>query len=831
MSIDNRKALPKSYELTIAEEGSGNQYSVVITDEIGRGGSCIVYKGERPESIGGDVRDRSVVVKEFYPAGLNIKRKRNRKLDISELSAQELDIYRNLQEHFTKGQSESVEFYDYYKGDQSLPSPFVYGEANNTVYAVSDPSKGRVLSGINFDALDLNRIASIMESICDAISKIHTKRRLYLDCKPDNFFYYYNNRDLQSKVYLFDFDTIVDIDDIQKGNYKFCSASKGWIPPEQHLVRNTTTKETGYRDPQHIGYHTDIFSVGAVFFWLLTQHKPTERDLRAIKEGTFDLVSESRFCSGADIEVIDLVQDLLQNMLQIDTAARQEMFRHYLSIRIVRKQFEALYGLTAGDNVHFEPLHTKMKHIETILLDSSEQINDANTKLDDILDSIEKQTNVKLDVVLDAIEKGTGESDKTLKEILDTLVDIKKKGEKPTVGEKLKNSVIDNESKRPKKGVVFILLAALVAGSMYLIIQNENQKRVKIQAAVLKDLFLSDEEGEGWGDSSGGRASYTMADVNSDVLGKSITFNTVADGRVGNEKNFVAARRSNTSDSWSADEISVEDGEIYTICLYVNNDNPNGTETIASDVCSFFSLPTNVNTEHHVIGYLNSENSMIPYYWDDVVLLSDEPVYLEYIDDSASYTNYKLGEVKIDNETITSGIPLGFDKLDGNIPGGYDFCGIVTIDVMVHKSVTAKLAMKTRLKGTTKWKEVINANVGDEVEFQIEFQNLKAETVEDIMIRDVLPDNIEYVEDSTYLYTSNYPDGIHVEENTLTTTGINIGSYTPKSNAFVRFTGKVVDKSLTKGGNQLVNWASSTNGESDADYELYRDDVSVMVNK
>ena len=65
---------------------------------------------------------------------------------------------------------------------------------------------------------------------------------------------------------------------------------------------------------------------------------------------------------------------------------------------------------------------------------------------------------------------------------------------------------------------------------------------------------------------------------------------------------------------------------VYTICLYVNNDNPNGAETIASGVCAFFSLPTNVNTEHHIIGYLNSDNSMISYYWDDVVLLSDEPI-------------------------------------------------------------------------------------------------------------------------------------------------------------------------------------------------------------
>ena len=121
----------------------------------------------------------------------------------------------------------------------------------------------------------------------------------------------------------------------------------------------------------------------------------------------------------------------------------------------------------------------------------------------------------------------------------------------------------------------------------------------------------------------------------------------------------------------------------------------------------------------------------------------------------------------------------------------------------------------------------MDAKIGDEVEFQIEYKNLTSETVENVMIRDILPNNLEYVKDSTYLYNANHQSGVQIVENTVTTTGINIGSYTTKGNAYVRFTAKVVNKNLACGGNQLVNWANVTVKAEVAG----KDDASVMVNR
>lgn len=346
-------------------------------------------------------------------------------------------------------------------------------------------------------------------------------------------------------------------------------------------------------------------------------------------------------------------------------------------------------------------------------------------------------------------------------------------------------------------------------------------------AAMVAGVTLTPAMVNAWGDSANGRPSYTIAEINAGKLGDTITFNSISDGKIGDEKNFVGAKVAGANvETWNADTINVKDGETYTIRLYVHNNSPKGTNAIAEGVRANFSLPTTVAKSHTIVGYINSSNANPGTYWDEVTLNSDNNFYLEYVDGSAKYTNAKMGTVALPNEVITSGATLGYDALNGKIPGCYEYDGVVTIDVKVHNSVSAKVAKTVRLKGTKDWGEVVDAKVGDEVEYQIEFVNMLAEQVNDVMIRDILPTNVEYVQNSTYLYNSQYQNGTLLADNTLTTTGINVGSYSAKGSAYVRFTGKVVDKTLSCGSNQLVNWASSTvNGA------VVKDDASVMVNK
>lgn len=346
-------------------------------------------------------------------------------------------------------------------------------------------------------------------------------------------------------------------------------------------------------------------------------------------------------------------------------------------------------------------------------------------------------------------------------------------------------------------------------------------------AAVVAAATLTPALVNAWGDSANGRPSYTIEEINAGKLGDTITFDSISDGAIGDEKNFVGAKlSSDTGTIWNANEINVKDGEVYTIRIYVHNNSPKGMDAIAENVKTTFSLPTTVAKSHTIVGYIDSSNATPTRYWDEVTLKSDENFFIEYVKGSARYTNSEMGAVALPDEVITSGALVGYTQLDGKIPGCYQYDGEATIQVRVHSSVSTKLTKQVRMKGTKEWGEVVNAKVGDEVEYRIDYQNLLADTAKDVTIRDILPNNVEYVAGTTMLYNSNHQSGVKLTDD-IVTTGVNIGDYGNLANATIVFTGKVVDKSMACGKNQLVNWANTTvNGEVVA-----KDDASVMVDK
>ncbi len=334
-----------------------------------------------------------------------------------------------------------------------------------------------------------------------------------------------------------------------------------------------------------------------------------------------------------------------------------------------------------------------------------------------------------------------------------------------------------------------------------------------------------------WGDSNNGRPSYTIAEINDNKLGDKITFNSISDGKIGNEKNFVGARVASSNGVWSANTINVKDGETYTVRLYVHNNSPKGEKAVAENVTANFSIPYTVSKSLTIVGYLKSSNADPGTYWDEVVLNSDENFYIEYVKGSAKYVNAdKNGKERtfsISDNVVTSGAKLGYNSMNGKIPGCYEYDGNLTIQIKIHKSVSSKLTKQVRKNGTNDaWGEVVNANIGDEVQYRIDYQNLLDDNVKDVMIYDLLPKNVEYVAGSTVLYSYNHQDGLHLKNDTITTTGINIGNYAPRGQAYVTFVGKVVDNTLACGSNQLVNWANVTvNGA------VSKDDASVLVTK
>lgn len=340
-----------------------------------------------------------------------------------------------------------------------------------------------------------------------------------------------------------------------------------------------------------------------------------------------------------------------------------------------------------------------------------------------------------------------------------------------------------------------------------------------------------------WGDDKDGRKSYTIDQINEkNPFGNTPVFNSISNSVIGDEKNFVGARFDNgdhgKDNVWNGNDITVEDGKTYIIRLYVHNNNPGGEKSVAENVTTTFALPTVTGTDLQVNGFINSSNATPSEYWDYVNFHSSngQAFYLDYIEGSALLENNGIGAnggIKLSDNIITStGVKIGYKALDGKIPGCYQYASYVTIKVKAVYTDAPYIVEKTvRKVGEKTWSEWVEATTGEEVEYQIHYKNTTNETVDNVMVKDVLPNNMELVKGTTMLYNATNPKGI-ARDDTITTTGVNIGGYATKGDAYVRFRAKVVDNSMVCGTNQLVNWGQVGVGST-----TLQDSASVMVKK
>ena len=311
-----------------------------------------------------------------------------------------------------------------------------------------------------------------------------------------------------------------------------------------------------------------------------------------------------------------------------------------------------------------------------------------------------------------------------------------------------------------------------------------------------------------WGDNGGNRRGYTINEIEHDALGNKVVFNSITNGKytdkngkvheLGDERNFVRTRLSGTNNVWSSNEITVEDGKEYVVSLYVHNNNPKGTDVVAENTTVSFSIPGNSASSVQVDGTITSSNATPSKYWDDVVFKTANGAnfHLEYIKDSALWESNGKSAGALSNDIITSkGVKVGYDALDGKIPGCYQYSGYASVRVKAVFDNTFEISKQVRIKGTTTWSESVDAKVGDVVEYMIGYENVSGKTVSDVLVQDTLPSNMEYVAKSTKLMNTNHPTAVEFADG-ITEGGINIGAYDNDSNAYVLFEAKVVDKDL-----------------------------------
>ena len=324
-----------------------------------------------------------------------------------------------------------------------------------------------------------------------------------------------------------------------------------------------------------------------------------------------------------------------------------------------------------------------------------------------------------------------------------------------------------------------------------------------------------------WGPST--RVTFTEANPASYV-----TFNSITDNKqYGNETNFVQVRNVTDNTQYS-DDTTLTPGKEYEVFAYYHNNassslNASGTG-IATGAFMRTQMPSTVKAgeEARITSFVGAANAkhldkdgknLGNQVWDEAYgkNTTGGDIALSFVSGSAKITSKGAvnGKTLPDALWGNNGTLLGYDALDGKLPGCLEFSGYVTYRFKVNQP-NFTVEKSVRKSGEGSYVDKVQAAAGATVDFRIEYKNTGT-TPQAVTIRDQLPAGLEYVAGSTYFANSNTGGQWKAaEHDTVTKQGLGIGSYTSGANAYVKFTAKVpaADK-LACGVNKFVNTAAA----------------------
>ena len=299
-----------------------------------------------------------------------------------------------------------------------------------------------------------------------------------------------------------------------------------------------------------------------------------------------------------------------------------------------------------------------------------------------------------------------------------------------------------------------------------------------------------------------------------------VTFNSITNNPVrGDERNFVQVREKDGSLTY-VDDISLTAGKEYVLNVYFHNNAASNLNAsgigIAHGAAVRAEIPAivpNGSTDTKAVGYVSATNAKpTQQVWDHVNFKNTTggDIALRLVPGSATIHSFgKVNGATLPDSIVTTGAPLGYDALDGNVPGCNEFAGYVTFRVKADQA-NFTVKKQVRKSGTTAWQETVAAKPGESVDYLINYENKGTTWQNDVIINDTLPKGLTYTPGTTKLANSTNPSGIKVSDN-VTKGGINIGNYKAGSNAFVMFSATVDsnDKLPVCGPNTLHNIAKA----------------------
>lgn len=264
----------------------------------------------------------------------------------------------------------------------------------------------------------------------------------------------------------------------------------------------------------------------------------------------------------------------------------------------------------------------------------------------------------------------------------------------------------------------------------------------------------------------------------------------------GDERAFLDARRSDQTAAGSFKNVltNVTDGsKEVVIRMYVHNNanqTTNATNGIARNTKVRIALPTATSQTLRARGYISADNASPGLVEDTVDMTAGEQFNVEYIPGSATLYNngpFKNGTALSDS-VVTTGAPVGYNALDGNMPGCFEFEAVVQIRIKItpKQNPNIDFSKQVAVPGQAEWGEKVSVKPGDRIKWLISFSNKGQVDLTDVNISDKLPPHLNLTSGSVR-YIDAAQDVVQGDTPLFGTGGIDFGTWKPNGGFYVRF--------------------------------------------
>lgn len=303
-------------------------YRYQILDSLGQGGFGITYLAVDT------ILDSEVCIKELYISGSSTRGQNMTVLtqNINEFS------FSDFKNRFLQEAKQLSRFNHF-----NIVRVIDYFEENNTAYYAMEYIDGETLKDlvISSGPLEFNQSIQIIKQLLNAVETVHKAGMLHRDIKPDNIIIAEDGR-----VVLIDFGSAREYDESKTLN-QTAMISPCYAPLEQY---NPNAKK---------GAYTDIYSIGATFYFMLTGHKP----LNVIERYTERMIAPHELNKSVDIRVSSAIM-LAMEMKPEDRFQNAIEFKEAISIieHAVNKTFSKVEKIALNYSILVDEIALEVYH-------------------------------------------------------------------------------------------------------------------------------------------------------------------------------------------------------------------------------------------------------------------------------------------------------------------------------------------------------------------------------------------------------------------------------------------------------------------------------------